>query len=156
MDLKPIGDGGRGLLFRQAIDEVVHDDVGHVDVLARAVLEVVAADGEAVAVAAEEEDVEIGAREADAAGERHGAAVDEVGAVAIDEIRKARGAADAGEGDDLLVVELAFLEDFVVAGEDGEVAATGTPGGVIGGDGFLGQLLAVREARRVRSGFRCS
>ena len=36
--------------------------------------------------------------------------MDEVGAVAIDEIGEARGAADAGEGDDLLVVELAFLD----------------------------------------------
>ncbi len=116
-------------------------------------LEVVAADGEAVAVAAEEEDVEVGAREADAAGERDGAAVDEVGAVAIDEIREARGAADAGEGDDLLVVELAFLEDFVVAGEDGEIAATGTPGRVIGGDGFFSELLAFGKLGGCGEGF---
>ncbi len=58
---------GRGLLLRQAIDKVVHDDVGHVDVLARAVIEMVAADGEAVAVAAEEKDVQVGPGQADAA-----------------------------------------------------------------------------------------
>ena len=57
---------GRGLLFRQAIDKVVHDEVSHVDVLARAVIEMVAADGEAVAVAAEEKDVQVGPGEADA------------------------------------------------------------------------------------------
>ena len=97
---------------------------------------------EAVAVAAEQEDVQIGPGEADAGGQRDGAAVDEVGAVAVDEIGKARGAADAGEGDDLLVIDLAFLENLVIGGEDGEVAAAGTPGGVIGGDGFLGEFLA--------------
>ena len=81
---------GRGLLLRQAIDEVVHDEVGHVDVLARAVIEMVAADGEAVAVAAEEKDVQVGPGQADAGGERDGAAVNEVRAVAVDEIGKAR------------------------------------------------------------------
>ena len=35
-------------------------------------------------------------------------------------------------------VDLAFLEDLVIGGEDREVAAAGAPGGVIGGDGFLG------------------
>ncbi len=39
LTLKADGRGGRGLLFGQAIDEVVHDDVGQVDVLARAVVE---------------------------------------------------------------------------------------------------------------------
>jgi hypothetical protein len=68
--------------------------------------------------------------------------MDEVGAVAVDEVRKARGATDARESDNLFVIELAFLEDLVIAGENGEVAATGTPGRVIGGDGFLGELLS--------------
>ena len=84
------GRGGRGLLLGQAIDEVVHDEVDHVDVLARAVIEMVAADGETVAVAAEQEDVQVGPGQADAAGERDGAAVNEVRAVAVDEIGKAR------------------------------------------------------------------
>ncbi len=47
----------RGLFLRQAIDEVVHDEIGHVDVLARAVIKMVAADGEPVAVTAEQEHV---------------------------------------------------------------------------------------------------
>ena len=80
----------RGLFLRQAIDEVVHDEIGHVDVLAGAVIEMVAADGETVAVAAEQEHVEIGPGEADAACERDRAAVDVMRAVAVDEIGKAR------------------------------------------------------------------
>ncbi len=102
----------------------------------------VAADGEAVAVAAEQKDVQIGPGQADATGERDGTSMDEVGAVAVDEIGKARRAADAGEGDDFLVRNLAFLEDFVIAGENREIAAARTPRWVIGGDGFLGQFLA--------------
>jgi len=36
------------------------------------------------------------------------------------------------------VIELAFLEDFVERSEHGEIATAGTPGRVIGGDGFPG------------------
>ncbi len=140
--------GGRGLLFRQAIDEVVHDDVGQVDVLARAVLEVVAADREGVAVAAEEEHVQVRPRKAHARGQRHRAPVDEMPAVGIDEIREARGAADAREGDDVLVRKLAPLEHLVKRGEHGEIAAAGAPGGMVGGEVFLGQLFGVRAMWR--------
>ena len=50
----------------------------------------VAADRETVAVAAEQEHVEIGPGETNAGGERDRAAVNEVRAVAVDEIRKTR------------------------------------------------------------------
>src|SRR5205085_8161896 len=90
----------------------------------------------------EEKDVQVGPGQADARGERDGAAVNEMRAVAVHEIREARGATDPGEGDDLLVIELPFLDDFVIGSEHGEVAATGTPGGVIGGDGFLRELFS--------------
>src|SRR5437763_15805973 len=85
---------GRGLLFGQAIDEVVHDEIDEVDVLARAVIEMVAADGETVAVATEQKDVQVGPGQTDTAGERNGATVNEVRAVAVDEIRKARRTTD--------------------------------------------------------------
>ncbi len=80
----------RGLFLRQAVDEVVHDEIGHVDVLARAVIEMVPANGKPVAVAAEQEHVEIGPGQADAGRERDGAAVNVMRAVAIDEIWKTR------------------------------------------------------------------
>src|SRR5205814_5293085 len=88
--LETNGRRGRGLLFGQAIDEVVHDEVDEVDVLARAVIEMVAADGETVAVAAEQKDVQVRPGQTDPAGERDGAAMNEVRAVPVDEIRKAR------------------------------------------------------------------
>ncbi len=116
----------------------------------------VAADGEAIAVAAEEEDVQVGPGQADAGGERDGAAVNEMRAVAVDEIREARGTTDPGEGDDLLVIELPFLDDFVIGGEDGEVAAAGTPRRVVGGDGFLGDFFADELSGRVGGCGGCS
>ncbi len=129
---------GRGLLLRQSINEVVHDEISHVDVLARSVIEMVAADGETVAVAAEQKHMEIGPGEADAGRERHGAAVDEVRAVAVNEIRKARRTTDACESHDLFVLEITFLQDFVERGEDRKISAAGTPRRVIRGDGFFG------------------
>ena len=80
----------RGLLFGQAIDKIVHDEVGHVDVLARAVIEMVAADGETVTVAAKQKDMEIGPGQADPGSKGDGAAVNEVRAVTVDEIGKTR------------------------------------------------------------------
>src|SRR5438445_8016907 len=102
----------------------------------------VAADGEAVAVAAKEEDVQVGPGQADAAGERDSAAVNEVRAVAVDEIGKARRATDAGEGDDLLVIELAFLEHFVEGSQNRKIPTTRAPGGTISGAGFLGEFFS--------------
>jgi hypothetical protein len=144
----------RGLLFGQAIDEVVHDEIGHVDVLARSVIDMVAAYRETVAVATEEEDVQVGPGQADAGGQRDGAAVNVVRAVAVDEIGKARRTTDPREGDDLLVIEVAFLEDFVERGEHREIAAARTPGRVIGGNGFFGEFFPWRFGRR-RCGCGC-
>jgi hypothetical protein len=59
-------------------------------------------------------------------------------AVAIDEIRKARGTTDPGEGYDLFVLKLPFLEDFVKRGEHREIAAAGTPRREVSGDRFFG------------------
>ena len=70
------------------------------------------------------------------------AAVDEVGAVGLHEIGKAAGAADAGDGSDLFVHHLALFNQFEIQRQHGEVAATGTPGGVVGRDFLLGQALA--------------
>src|SRR5437763_1710054 len=84
------GRRGRGLLFGQAIDKVVHDEINHVDVLPRAMIEMVAADGKTVAVAPEEKNMQVGSGQADAGSKRNGAAVNEVRAVTVDEIGKTR------------------------------------------------------------------
>src|SRR6266850_81604 len=107
------GRRGRGLLFGQAIDKVVHDEINHVDVLPGAMIEMVAADGKTVAVAPEEKNMQVGAGQADAGSKGHSAAVNEVRAVTVDEIGKTRRTTDPSEGDDLFVIELAFLENLV-------------------------------------------
>ena len=85
--------------FSSGHRRVIHDHVSDTDVLARSVFEVVAADGEAVAVTAEQEHVQIRTREADAGGQRYSAPMDEVRAVGVDEIRKTRRASNAGQDD---------------------------------------------------------
>ena len=63
-------------------------------------------------------------------------------AVRLDEIRKAAGAADAGDGGDFLVPELALFDQLEIKREHGEIAAAGAPGRMVGGDFFFGQALA--------------
>ena len=73
-------------------------------------------------------------------------------AVRLHEIRETAGAADAGDGGDLLVPELALLDQLEVEREHGEIAAAGAPGRVVGGDFLLRQAFALgigeRRARR--------
>ena len=103
----------------------------------------VAANGKEVAVAAKDEHVKIGPRERDAAGKGQRAPVDVVRAISLHEIREAAGTADAGNGGELLLPELALLDHLKVKREHGEIATTRAPGGVVGGDFLLGQRLAV-------------
>src|SRR2546423_14480083 len=97
----------------------------------------VATDGETVPVAAEKEHMQIGPGKTDAGREWDGAAVNVMRAMTVDEIGKARRTTDSCKSDDFFVIELAFLEDFVKRGENGEIAAAGTPCRVIGGDWLL-------------------
>ena len=65
-------------------------------------------------------------------------------AVCLHEIRKAAGATDAGDGGDFFVVHLALFNQLEIKREHGEIAATGAPRRVIGGDFFFGQAFAFR------------
>ena len=148
----------RGLLFGQAIDPVVHDDVSHLDVLARGMVDMIPANGKRVAVAAKDEDVQIGPRQRDAAGKGQGAAMNEMGAVGLDKIGEPAGTTDAGHGGDLFLPQFALLNQFEIEGQNGKVAATRAPGGMVGRDFLFGQRLAFgfRQARRRRQDGRCA
>ena len=63
-------------------------------------------------------------------------------AVRLDEIREAAGTTDASDSRDLLVPELALLNQLEVKGEHGEIAAARAPGGMVRGDFFFGQPFA--------------
>ena len=88
----------RGVLsFRQTVDAVVQQDHVDVHVAADGMDEVVAADGQAVAVARNLPygDVRVGHLEA--GGDGRGAPVDGLHGVGVHIVRKAAGAADAGD-----------------------------------------------------------
>ena len=93
---------GRVLALREAVDAVVEQDDVDVDVAADGVHQVVAADREAVAVARDDPDVQIGPHRLQARGHGRRAAVDGVHAVRVHVVREPAGAADAGDEHDLL------------------------------------------------------
>ena len=80
----------RGLVLGEAVDEVVHDDIGKIDVLTSGVVEVVSSDGKSVAVATEHEDVKVGTGEGNAGSKGKGTAVNEVDAVGVHKVWESR------------------------------------------------------------------
>src|SRR5207249_10203359 len=113
------------LALRQAVDAVVEQDNRDVDVAAQRVQKVVAADTEAVAVAGDDEDLEVTARCLEAGGYRRRAAVDAVEAVSVHVIRQAAGAADARDEDDLLPRHAEIGHQLLGLRQDRVVAAAG-------------------------------
>jgi hypothetical protein len=79
---------GRVLALGEAVDPVVEHHHVDVDVAPEQVNEVVAADGQRVAVAGDEPDAEVGARRLEAGRERGRAAVDGVKAVRLHVVRE--------------------------------------------------------------------
>ena len=150
--LETDGAGRAGLLLGQAIDEVIHDDVGELDVFAGGVVEVIAADGETVAVTAEDEDMHIRTAQRDAGGKRQGTAMNEMDAVRVHEIRETAGAADAGDADDVFMRILELFQHAVEDVQHGEVAAAGAPRGMVGSESFFRELVRINNRRcRCRS-----
>ncbi len=94
--------GGRVLALGQPVDLVVEEEDGDVDVPAQRVDEVVAADGEGVAVTGDDPDVEVGTGHGQPGGHGRGPAVDGVEPVGVHVIGKAGRAADPGEEDGVL------------------------------------------------------
>ena len=147
----------RDLALGEAVDLVVHHQVGDVDVAAGGVREVARADGEAVAVAADRDDVEVGVGELHAHRHRQRAPVQAVEAVRRYEARQAAGAADAGDDDGLRGVEVELGERPVERGEDAEVTAARAPdrlqvrlvvGGLaLGGSGAQLGILSMMTSR---------
>ena len=90
----------------------------------------VAADAEAVAVAAGADDFQFVVAELDAGGHGQGPAMQGVHAVGVDVARQVRGAADAADDADLMRLQAELEQRGLERGEDGEIAAAGTPIGV--------------------------
>ena len=122
--------GGRCLAGGEAVDLVVHHDVEQVDVAAHGVHEVVAADAEAVAVAAGHQHGQIVIGELHSSGHRQRAAVQGVHAVGVDVAGKVGGTADTADGDHVVVRYLQLDQGLLDRGEHAKIAAAGTPVGI--------------------------
>src|SRR5699024_12386481 len=113
-------------------DPVVEEQDRHVDVAAHGVDEVVAADGEGVAVAGDDPDREVGAARGQAGGDGRGAAVDGVHPVGVEVVREAGGAADAGDEGDVLLAQAELGQEAL---QIGRASCRGGGGGVGAGGG---------------------
>src|SRR5882672_9761692 len=121
----------------------------------------IAADGKGVAVTTEDEHMQVRPAQRNAAGKGKGAPVNVMRTVSLHEVGEAAGAANAGDGGDLFVPQLALLDQLEVKREHGEVAAAGAPRRVIGGNFFFRETFAFsigdggnRHAGDVASGAR--
>src|SRR5262245_17360068 len=102
----------------------------------------ISADGKGVAVAAEDEHVQVRAREGNPARERQRTAMNVMRAVCLDALRKPARAANASDANKFLMPELALLDELEIQRQHGEVAATWTPRRAVGSEFFFGQWLA--------------
>ncbi len=143
----------RVLAFRQAVDLVVEQQDLEADVAAQRVQQVVAADRQAVAVAGDDPDVELGVRELEPRRDRRRAAVDRMEAVGLEVVRKARRAADARHEHGLLGHGADVGERLRHGLEHGVVAAARAPTHFLRGREIFGlQLRAhARSPRTART-----
>ena len=138
-DLAGLGGGGV-LALGQAVDPVVEEQDRHVDVAAQRVDQVVAADRERVAVTGDDPHRQVLAGRGDAGRDRRRAAVDRVHAVGVEVVGEARGAADAGDEDDVLAAQAEVGQERLHGLEHGVVAAPGAPAHLLVGGEVLAGL----------------
>src|SRR4030095_5189684 len=105
---------------RQAVNLVVHHDVGQVDVAPHRMDEMVASNPVAVAIAASADDFQFVVAELDAGGHGEGSAMQGVHAVGVDIPRQVRGATDTADDTDLMRLQAEVEERGLESGEDGE------------------------------------
>jgi hypothetical protein len=103
--------------------------------------QVVAADREAVAVARDHPDVEVGIGELDTGRDGRGPAVDGVEAIGFDVVGKARGTADPRDEDRVVGVGPELGQRLLHGLEDRVVAAAGAPADLLVGGPVLGSRL---------------
>jgi hypothetical protein len=102
--------------------------VGQIGVAPHRVDEVVAADPIAIAVATDHDNPEIMVAQASAGRDRQGAPVQRVVPIGRHVVGQLAAAADAGDHQHLVRIEVQAGKRLLDAGEDGEVAAARAPG----------------------------
>ena len=119
--------GRRGLSAGHGVDQVVDADDFQVDVAPRRVNQVIAADGEQVAVAGVDHDVQLGIRQLQSGGERNRAAVRGMERILVHVSGDAAGAADAGDDGQIFEIDLGIDQRAGEAVDAGADAASRTP-----------------------------
>jgi len=117
----------RILALGQPVDPVVEQHDLDVDVASQRVDQVVAADGQRVAVAGDDPDGQVRPGGREPGGDRGRAAVDGVHAVAVHVVRQPGGAADPRDHDDVLPRHLKLGQERLEGGQDGVVPAAWAP-----------------------------
>src|SRR6185503_2977262 len=131
----------RVLALREAVDLVVEQNDLEIDVAPERVDHVIAADRQAIAVAGDHPDIEVGARDLEARRDRRRATVDRVEAVRVHVVREAARAADTGDEHGALALDAELRERALNGGEDRVVTATRAPTHVLVGlEILLGEL----------------
>jgi len=137
---------------REAVNAVVEQQNVQVDVAAQGVDEVITPDAEGVTVASHHPDRQIRTGGGQASRDRRCASVDAVNTVGIHVIGEARRTSDSGDEDDVLALETHFRHEALDGGEDGVVAAAGTPANFLVGLEILRLHLYVGLGDQRKSG----
>ena len=130
----------------QAVDPVVEQQDLEIHVASQGVDEVVATDGQGVAVAGDDPDGQVGAADGQSGGDGGCAAVDRMQSVGVQVVRESTGAADPGDEDDVLATQSQTRQEPLDGGEYRVVAAPWAPAD------FLVALELLRRQRFVGLG----
>ncbi len=124
----------------ETVDAVVEQENFDADVASEHVDGVIAADGKSVTVTGGDPDFEIGADGFDARGDRGRTAVNGMEAEGVHVIGEAAGAANAGHDHEIFALDAELGEHGLYGGENGIVAAAGTPADfLVGLEVFFGE-----------------
>ena len=141
-DLPDLGGGGV-LALGQPVDLVVEEQDREVDVAAHRVDQMVATDGQGIAVTGHDPDRKVRAGRRQTRRDRRGTPVDRVHAIGVEVVREARGAADAGDEGDVLALEAELGQEGLDRGEDDVVTTPRAPAHLLIGGELLLRLLRV-------------
>src|SRR5260370_38367109 len=122
--------GRRSLAGGEAVDLVVHDDVEQVHVAAHGVNEMVAADPEAVSVAARHHHGDLVIGELQTSGYRQRPTVQGVHAIGIRVAGEVGGATDAADGYHFMVRYLQLDQRLLDGRKHAEITASSAPVGI--------------------------
>lgn len=125
------------MTFGETVNPIVKQQDGHVQIAPQQVKQVVSADAEAITIAGDDPDREVGIGDFHAGGDSGGAAVDGVKPVGVHVIGESARAADARNDHEVFTRNAEFRQRALERVEDGVIAATGAPADIVRSDKVL-------------------